>query len=248
MEKMPVFFLAFCGAHDRLPGNDAFRIVALNTKFTHMKKLFLAFTAFVGMLTGLSLTSCGGGGGGTNLAGTTFHMGKYKIILNEQVEGIQDFYDADITDASGDHYTETCISLFDVVMENGKLKSAKGNVSSACFSDSSYGEIFVKMFWSGLSDVTVNMIYASPNSTDAPTGDGGSMFTITAGSGNSVTIDWHFADMPIWKGTINGTAGNYWLIPSYPVVDEENAEDLNNNMIDNPNGESSQTHYGYVIY
>ena len=74
MEKMPVFFLAFCGARDRLAGNDAFRIVALNTKFTHMKKLFLAFTAFVGMLTGLSLTSCGGGGGGGNLAGTVLYM------------------------------------------------------------------------------------------------------------------------------------------------------------------------------
>lgn len=213
-----------------------------------MKKLFLAFTAFAGMLTGLSLTSCGGGGGGTNLAGTTFHMGKYKIILNEQVEGVKDFYDADITDPNGEHYTEACISLFNVEMENGKLKSAEGNVSSACFSDSSYGEIFVKMFWGYVSSVDVNMIYASENSKDAPTGRGGSMFTITAGGGNSVTIDWHFAPTPTWTGTINNTAGHYWLIPTYTVEDEEDTENLNNNMIENSEGLTDVSHTGTIIY
>lgn len=213
-----------------------------------MKKLFLAFTAFAGMLAGLSLTSCGGGGGGTNLTGTTFNMGKYKIILNEQVEGVKNLYDADITDPSGDHYVEASITLFNVEMENGKLKSANGNVSPACFSDSSYGEIFVKMFWENLSNVDVNMIYASPDSTDAPTGDGGSMFTITAGSDNSVTIEWHFAAMPIWLGTLNNTTGYYWLIPSYPVVDEENTEDLDRNLIENSVGKQSASHTGTIIY
>lgn len=203
-----------------------------------MKKLFLAFTAFAGMLTGLFLTSCGGGGGGGNLSGTVFDMTHYRIVLNEQVEGFKNSYSAYITDPDGDHYTGVRVSLFNVVMENGKLKQADGNVASECFSDSSYGEIFLRIFWSGLQEVTVNTIYAAPDSSD-------SMFTIDALGGNDVSITWHFAEKPVWKGTINGAAGNYWLIPVYET-DPDVDPDVD--LIDQPKGLSGKTHNGVIIY
>ena len=210
-----------------------------------MKKLFLAFTAFVGMLTGLSLTSCGGGGGGGNLAGTVFDMTHYRIVLNEQVEGFKDSYSAYITDPDGDHYAGARVSLFNVEMENGKLKKAEGNVASECFSDSSYGEIFVRMFWNGLQDVTVNMIYAAGGGEPTGNGNEGSMFTIEALGGNKVAITWHFAEKPVWKGTINGAAGDYWLIPEYNI-DPDEEPDVD--MINKQEGKSVITHKGVVIY
>lgn len=198
-----------------------------------MKKLFLAFTAFAGMLTGLSLTSCGGGGGGGgNLSGTVFDMGRYKIILNEQVEGIKNFYDADITDPSEDHYTEARVSLFNVNMENGKLKSAQGTVNAACFSDSSFAEVFVKIFWD-VNDVDVHLIQASPAAD-------GSMFTITTGGDNSVSIKWLFGSDPSWTGSINGANAERWLIPYYDDEEEGNVEDAQ--------GTNEATHTGYVLY
>lgn len=198
-----------------------------------MKKLFLAFTAFAGMLTGLSLTSCGGGGGGgDNLSGTVFDMGRYKIILNEQVEGIKNFYDADITDPSEDHYTEARVALFNVNMENGKLKSAQGTVNAACFSDSSFAEVFVKIFWD-VNDVDVNLIQASPAAD-------GSMFTITTGGDNSVSIKWLFGSSPSWTGSINGANAERWLIPCHD--DEEDSD------VEEAQGLKEATHTGYVLY
>ncbi len=198
-----------------------------------MKKLFLAFTAFAGMLTGLSLTSCGGGGGGGgNLSGTVFDMGRYKIILNEQVEGIKNFYDADITDPSEDHYTEARVSLFNVNMENGKLKSAQGTVNAACFSDSSFAETFVKIFWD-VNDVDVNLIQAS-------NADDGSMFTITTEGGNSVSIKWLFGSAPSWTGSINGANEERWLIPYHD--DEEDSD------VEEAQGLKEAIHTGYVLY
>ena len=56
-----------------------------------MKKFFASLLALVGMVAGLTLTSCGGGGGSSNLSGTTIMANgassSYLIRIGEKVDG-----------------------------------------------------------------------------------------------------------------------------------------------------------------
>lgn len=199
-----------------------------------MKKLFLAFTAFVGMLTGLSLTSCGGGGGGGNLVGTVLYMTKpgYKIIFNEQVDGIADTYVADITDPSEDHYTRALMTFSSVEMDNGKLKKATGSLVSECFDDPDYARVYVWMFGTR-GDVDAQSITATAS---------GDMFTLTATGDGAVTIDWKFSSAPYWTDSDDV---KHALIP--PPAGENDTTTEGGNDDDEVDGGDSDTHTGYIL-
>ena len=203
-----------------------------------MKKLFLAFTAFVGMLTGLSLTSCGGGGGGGNLAGTVLYMTSngYKIIFNEQVEGIANSYVADITDPAEDHFTRAILTFSNVTMDNGKLSSATGSFASECFDDPDYPRVLVWMF--GTQGETA---------VESVTVGEGSKFTLTATDDGGVTIVWEFTSRPYW---IDGDGQKNALIP--PSSEENNTtteggNDDDQDDDDEVNGGKTATHTGYIL-
>ena len=75
-----------------------------------MKKFFASLLALVGMVAGLTLTSCGGGGGGGNLSGTTIMANgassAYQISIGKKVEGSEiapglGAYECTISDVEG---------------------------------------------------------------------------------------------------------------------------------------------------
>ena len=203
-----------------------------------MKKLFLAFTAFVGMLTGISLTSCGGGGGGSNLVGTVLYMTKpgYKIIFNEQVDGIANTYVADITDPAEDHYTRALMTFSSVKMDNGKLESATGSLVSECFNDPDYAKVYVWMFGT-TGEVDAQSITATAS---------GDMFTLTAKGDGTVTIVWQFSAKPYWTDSDDV---KHALIPPSDDQNGTTTEGGNDDDDDNDevNGGDSDTHYGYIL-
>ena len=204
-----------------------------------MKKLFLAFTAFVGMLTGLSLTSCGGGGGGGNLAGTVLYMTShgYKIIFNEQVEGIANSYVADITDPAEDHYTRALMTFSSVKMDNGKLESATGSLVSECFDDPDYAKVYVWMFGTK-GEVDAQSITATATSD---------MFTLTATDDGTVAIVWKFSAKPYWTDSDDV---KHALIPPPAEGNDTTTEGGNgddDNDDDEIDGGDTDTHYGHIL-
>jgi hypothetical protein len=75
--------------------------------YTHMKKIFLPFLALCGMITGLTLTSCGGGGGGgaTNMAGMIISVQSgvtYDMVFGDKVMGSDNAYYVTLVTPEGD--------------------------------------------------------------------------------------------------------------------------------------------------
>jgi hypothetical protein len=180
------------------------------------------------MLTGLSLTSCGGGGGGGNLAGTVLYMAAngYQIIFNEQVDGVANTYEADITDLAGDHYTRVVLWVSGVQMDDGKLSSATGAFSAACYRDSDYPRLLVRMFGTeGEPDV------------ESVTVGAGAKFTLTAKDGDTIELKWEFAETPYWVK--NGENVKNPLIA--PAADQTPPDGENE-----VNGGTTATHEGSI--
>ena len=79
-----------------------------------MKKFFASLLALVGMVAGLALTSCGGGGGGqTNLDNTNIYVTgstiAYQISFGSKLEGTG-FYNATIGSLNGEVQVSALIS------------------------------------------------------------------------------------------------------------------------------------------
>ena len=98
-----------------------------------MKKIFLPILALCGMITGFTLTSCGGGGGGGNVSGTTIVMQSgigYFIQFNEKVEGTGQTYRAKMWNDYNDE-TDLWITVTRApeYNDNGKIISMEAEVS-----------------------------------------------------------------------------------------------------------------------
>ena len=98
-----------------------------------MKKFFASLLALVGMVAGLALTSCGGGGSGANLAGTRItaecSQSAYTLVFFDKLgEG----YTGEISDAAGIHTSNLLIWIDPdtIKEEDGKLVYFEGRVSS----------------------------------------------------------------------------------------------------------------------
>ena len=102
-----------------------------------MKKLFLAVMALAGMITGLTLTSCGGGGGGNNLTGTYIAVNgpasSYYVLFVEREMG--EVYSAIISDTAGSADSYMTVSISEARYGGGKdgdtLTYLKGTTSPA---------------------------------------------------------------------------------------------------------------------
>ena len=98
-----------------------------------MKKIFASLLALVGMVAGLALTSCGGGGSGTSLVGTKITaecpQAAYSLIFYDK---IGDGYTGEITDVAGDHSSELIIWINPntIKEEDGKLVYFEGRITS----------------------------------------------------------------------------------------------------------------------
>ena len=109
-----------------------------------MKKFFASLLALVGMVAGLTLTSCGGGGGGGNLSGTTIMANgatsAYQISIGEKVNSSgttnEGAYYCTIADVALTEVSELVMTVDEPVQfgEDGKsieLLKATVSVSSA---------------------------------------------------------------------------------------------------------------------
>ena len=212
-----------------------------------MKKLFLAFTAFAGMLTGLSLTACSGGGSGDNLSGTVLFMqasNAYKIIINEQVDGLKTVYSADITDSVERYYTKAILSFTNVEMSNGKLKHATGNLAPESFNEPDFPNVLVWMFGT-VGDVNANRV--------SFVGDAEGVFEINVGDNDKVTIDWTFSSIPYWQEGSNENSEKYALIPlkkndgSGDGSGEGEDDDEDDDNDDEVKGDDYAQHHGKLL-
>lgn len=87
-----------------------------------MKKFLLTVAAVLGLVTGLTLTSCGGGGGGggaaANLSGITISANgpasTYRVRLVERQKGTA--YSALIMDGAGRNVSQMTVNVIDVRM------------------------------------------------------------------------------------------------------------------------------------
>ena len=138
-----------------------------------MKKIFLPLLALCGMITGLALTSCGGGGGGRSLSGTVITVGggvAYDIVFYDKLMGSRTAYTAELIDADGTKSSPVTINIINVpeeikAREPESLIGMKGSVSSNTI-DYDDAELFFHILSApqdpedGGEDVDVASLYA----------------------------------------------------------------------------------------
>ena len=113
-----------------------------------MKKFFASLLALVGMVAGLTLTSCGGGGGSSSLSGITIiangASSSYQISIGEKVDGSSTSnesggaYHCIISDVAGSQESDLLMTVTKLEYEEGgkdgkKIKLLEATMAPASF-------------------------------------------------------------------------------------------------------------------
>ena len=161
--------------------------------YTHMKKIFLPLLALCGMITGLTLTSCGGGGNGgaTNMSGMIISAQSgvgYDMVFGDKVPGSSSAYSVTLLSPVGDTSPIT-IDITNWPSGEGKISSPAGLIGlkgsvSADTPDYDEMELFFNILAAGAAE---NEDGEMP---DTQTLYAPATFTIQVGENFPVALQW----------------------------------------------------------